>query len=765
MRAPLVRALAGIRARPMSSAVAALGLFVAGAILGGAITTRGALASGFDRAQHAAGSADVVARFDPIERSAVAKRVASLANIDAASERLTVRPVDIGVLLSANHPRYGTAEVDGLLGGQATGLDVVAGHGLTGARGEVLIDRGLADTWHLRVGMPLALRGRHHRDAWYGHIAGIVVEPDDVAFPLASRPRVYLPYETVRGDIADIPGHQPINELSLRVRDRALLPVTLAQAREASFGLTGLSLTTRTGTRAVVDRASGLVTALLGAFALVTLISALAMLGAAGNARVTRDLPTLGALRAIGFGAGALAWSYALEAALLAIVAGGTGIVAGSLAVNGPTGALLRALNELPPPHLLGPEHALALAATVAGAMLAAALPALAVARRPVVEALRGATIAAPRRGAIVGRPVMLGARLALARPGRLAVAALAVAASVAIVLLMLTLARFLVSAEKDPALLGERYTLVVPGGPGVLARVRATKGVAAAADRYEVAAVDGFDLGEPMQIVAFGAGRAAVFPGRPLDSGRRAHNPGETEIGQGLAESLGLALGGTLIAELQGGGEVRLRVVAIVQELANDGRIAYTDAATLVRAQPSLVAKVVVRPSAGASSAAVAARLRPQGLHSSVNGGLAPAGSPFVATIVTLLRAVALLNGIACLALVLLALVVLARERAATIGVLRAVGGGTIHTVALLCGAGITLLALAAPVGWALEQWVFAPLVSRLVGRYGVLPLAPSAGDVSLVVAGALGTVLAAAVIAGMRYSRVSVLGALRAE
>ena len=87
-----MRALAGIRARPMSSVVAALGLFVAGAILGGAITTRGSLSSGFERAQQAAGSADVVARFDPVERNVIAQRVATLANIGHRSPSAVDRP-------------------------------------------------------------------------------------------------------------------------------------------------------------------------------------------------------------------------------------------------------------------------------------------------------------------------------------------------------------------------------------------------------------------------------------------------------------------------------------------------------------------------------------------------------------------------------------------------------------------------------------------------------------------------------------------------
>jgi putative ABC transport system permease protein len=329
----------------------------------------------------------------------------------------------------------------------------------------------------------------------------------------------------------------------------------------------------------------------------------------------------------------------------------------------------------------------------------------------------------------------------------------------------MLSMARFLAAAEQDPSLLGEHYTLLVPSGPGVLERVRATPGVAAAAERYQAAAVDGYDLGEPMQIVAFGPGRASVFPGRPLEDGRRARQRGEVEIGDGLAQSLGLGVGATLVAELQDGGELRMRVVGRVQELANDGRIAYTDAATLLAAEPGLQAQVAVRPDAGVSSAALAARLRPRGLSSHVNGGLVPAGSPFVGTIVALLRAVAVLNGLGCLALVLLSLIVLARERAATIGVLRAVGGGTAQTVALLAGAAAVLAGVSAVVGWGLEVAVLAPLVSHLVGRYGALPLTPDRLDLALVAGGAAIAVGVAAALAGWRYASVTVLDALGTE
>ena len=344
------------------------------------------------------------------------------------------------------------------------------------------------------------------------------------------------------------------------------------------------------------------------------------MLAAAGNARVARDLPTLGALRAIGFGWGALAG---------VLCARGGAASRSSQAAPGSSPGPWRSparratscarSTSSAPPHLLGLEHLLALAVAVAGAVARGRAARLSRRAPPCRRALFAAPpIAAARRGAVVGRPVLLGARLALARPGRLAVAGVAVAASVAIVLLMLTLARFLVSAEKDPALLGERYTLLVPGGPGVFDRVLATPGVAAAADRYEVAALDGFDLGEPMQLVAFGPGRAAVFPGRPLDSGRRARRSGEAEIGQGLAESLGLALGGTLSPSSREAERFGCASSGSCRSSRTTAASRTPTPPALLRAQPEpRRRKWRCASPPGASSAAVAARLRPQGLHS----------------------------------------------------------------------------------------------------------------------------------------------------
>ena len=131
----------------------------------------------------------------------------------------------------------------------------------------------------------------------------------------------------------------------------------------------------------------------------------------------------------------------------------------------------------------------------------------------------------------------------------------------------------------------------------------------------------------------------------------------------------------------------------------------------------------------------------------------------------VALLRAVAVVNGLGSIALAALALVGLARERAETVAVIRAVGGGRVQVAALLAGAGVTLIGLAVIVALLAHVVLLEPLITSLLGTYGAFDVSLSGGDVLLTVVGALtGGVIASVAIAA-RYSRVTVLGALRAE
>ena len=763
MTAVVVRAVAAIRARPAATVITALGLFFAGAILGSAVTTREALGGGLERAQRAARTADIVAHFDPVALETLRPRLEAIANVADWSPRITVRPVDIATRRADGPRRTGTAEANGLLLDRPGGLLIVAGRGLSGREDEVVVERGLFTAWHLRLGQGLRVRGRS--GPLFVRIVGVSIEPDALAFPLTSRPRIYLPYETVQDRITTAHGRFPVTAVSINVTDRTRLAVTLAQLRAASFGLDRVTIQTRTGIRLAIDQASGLISSVIAAFAIVALGAALVMIAAAAHARVMRDLATIGALRAIGFSSPAIAATYAVEVAAIAVVAIGAGVVVGSLAVAGPAAVLLESFNELPPPHPLGLGHLLVASAAVVAAGIAAGTPALIAARRPVVDLLRGAAIVRTARAGVIGSPLLLGARLAVSRPFRLAASVVAVAGGIAVVLVMASLARTLLAVQVNSQSLGVRYSLLVKDSPAALDAVRSTPGVAAAAARYDALAVNAYDLGQPLRIVAFGAGRSGVFDGRPLLSGRRSIRPGEAEVGEGLASSLGLTEGQTLIAAPEGGGEVRLRIVGVVREPTNDGRVAYTDAATLLAAQPGVVAQIAVRPTTGTSPATVRARLATRGIAAVPTSGLVPSGSSVIAAVVALLRAVAAVNGAGSIALTVLALVVLARERSETVAVVRAIGGGRRHVAMLLGGAGLLLMTLALVTAVLIQRLLLDPVIEHLLGTYGVLDVSLGGRDLALSAVGAIVAAIAASVAVALRYSRITVRRALHAE
>ena len=104
----------------------------------------------------------------------------------------------------------------------------------------------------------------------------------------------------------------------------------------------------------------------------------------------------------------------------------------------------------------------------------------------------------------------------------------------------MLALASELSTLETDPGALGKRYQLTATLPPSDAARVARIPGVQAAAPRYEVEAADAFALGETINVIAF-SGDHTRFEAPALVSGRRLRGSREAEVGQGLAQALGL--------------------------------------------------------------------------------------------------------------------------------------------------------------------------------------------------------------------------------
>jgi len=764
-------AVFGLRARRRRVSLAAAGIFAASVVVGTCATVGFGLATGFDRAASRADLPDVIARFEPRSLEDVDQRVRALPNLRSRSYRVEI---------NRSHLRAGEHESDRaaqqiVLGGRR-GYAIVAGRDLRGSGiGEVVIEQGLAREWGLSVGDPLVVGRREfvHR------VVGIALSPDNVAFPLARAPRVYVTEPDLRWRGYRDP--LPPNLALLWLNDRSRADVTLTQARATSFGIGQLTFVTRAGVAVLLDQAAGIVIALLVAFSLVALVAAATMLAAGAHAEVQRRLPALGVQRAVGFTPGRIAALQAVEAALVALPAGALGLAVGAIAVAGPSDRLLAALNEVGPGTALLPILTVALAAVVGIVVGAATWPAWRAARRPPATILRGGATLAPPRAVRWGRGrdggttraaplaaargfASLGARFATAARARWIAAVATVGVCAAIVSLMLALASLLERLRDDPGTLGKRYQVTANLPGWMIDEVRPLPGVADAEERYSVDAADSFRLGEPLRFVAF-AGDHTRFEAPPLAEGRRLRGPGEAEVGAGLADALGLRPGSTLAAQLPSGSEVRFRVSGVVHGLENDGRVAWVQPDRLLEADPDLGSSIAIRLAPGADRAALDRRLRALGAPAQRVGGATTRNGAFLGVLAAVLRGVGLAVGLVCLYALVQALAMTARERRGAVALLRATGAGA-RTVAMVLGGAAAAVALPAAVaGVVLARLALAPLVGHLAAGFAAISPEPSVPQAILVVGGLAALGAAATALVARRVMTEPVVRGLREE
>ena len=741
MRAVLAYALARLRVRRGRVLLAAGGIAAAGAMLGAAVTAAYGLGTAFDRSASRAHLPDILATFAPVPRTQVAGTVSNLANIRATSFRLQDGRQYVS---AAGHSDY-DATVIGLTGGPR-GYALVAGHDLS-KPGEVVVEEGLARAWHLRPGDPLTLGAGTLR------IAGIAVAPDNVAFPLARGPRVWTAYSVAAGLTGTPLG--TVNTALLWLNDPRLVDVTLAQARSASFGISGLRFTTRAGLHALVGQAAGIVIALLVAFSLIAVAVAGTMLAASANAEVQRRLEALGLLRALGASPGAVVAAGVVEGALVAVPAGAIGIVAGWLSVSSPLDRLLASLSELGPGWSVAPLLLAGWLGLVLLVAAASAFPAWRATRAPAARTLRrGDVVGSARRLPGAGGPAGLGLRMALARPLRAVGGTLVLASAVIVILLILSIATLLLRLDSNPVAIGKRYQLSVSAPATVAPSIARVPGVEAAAPRYDVSAADSFELGEPFSLIAY-PGDHTRFEAPALSQGHRLGGPNEAEVGLGLAQILNLYPGSTLAAQLPTGRELRFRVVGVVRALERQGRVVYVQSPRLVAADPFASSDIAVRLKPGASASAVRKTLERQGLFTSSAGGIAgesvqgwaSRSSGFIGVLVALLRAVAVIDGLVCLYAIAQMLALTVWERRVALAAVRALGAGRRQLASVLAAAAAPVALAAVLVGFLLERFLVGPAVARLAASYVSLSLRPTAAAVALTAAG-LGIGSAAAVL-----------------
>lgn len=350
--------------------------------------------------------------------------------------------------------------------------------------------------------------------------------------------------------------------------------------------------------------------------------------------------------------------------------------------------------------------------------------------------ARRGGGSRRVKKGRLSAGLALLGARLVAARRARLAATVLTLGLSVGFVLLMLALASELSTLETDPGALGKRYQLTASLPPSAVSEVRGIPGVQAVAPRYQVQAADSFELGETVHVIAF-PGSHVPFEAPPLVTGRRLRGQGQAEVGAGLADALGLGVGSELALALPDGREFRLRVSGIVSSLDHDGRVAYVPAQALLRADPSAGSQLAVVVASGASVSAVDSALARLGGEPAVSAGATARGVPLVDVLRSILRAVAVVDGLVCLYALIQACGLTVQERRRTLAVVRAVGAGSGAVLRLLAGTVVALVVPAAVLGVILEELLFGPELSRLAINYAALDLGARLPEIGAVLAG----------------------------
>jgi ABC-type antimicrobial peptide transport system permease subunit len=762
VRAVLGYTVARLRVRKGRVLLAAAGIAAAGAMLGAAVTVSYGLGSAFDRAAARAQLPDVLATFAPLPRPRVASAVSSLANVRESSFRLQVGRIYVA---SRGRSDY-DATLIGLTRDGPRGYAVVGGNDLS-RPGEALVEQGLARSWHLRPGEEIQLTGDGGTAVL--RIAGVVVAPDNVAFPLARGPRVWTSYADAARITATLPG--TVNSALVWLVNPRLADVTLAQARSASFGVSGLRFTTRAGLHALVGQAAGIVIALLVAFSLIAVAVAGTMLAASANAEVQRRLEALGLLRALGASPGAVVAAGVVEAAVVALPAGAVGIILGWALVARPLDRLLESLSEFGPGLSAAPYLVASWLGLVLLVCAASAWPAWRATRAPAASTLRrGDVVGSARRLPGGSGPAGLGVRLALAGPARSAAGAVVLGSAVVVILLILSIAALLLRLDSSPVAIGKRYQLSVGAAPAEAPRISRLPGVEAVAPRYEVNVADSFDLGEPFSVIAF-PGDHTRFEAPVLADGRRLRGPSEAEVGLGLAQILNLYPGSTLAAQLPDGRELRFRVVGVVRALERQGRVVYVKAQRLLAAEPDATSELAVRLRPGANAAVVRRELEHAGYFTSSTGGIAgesvqswaARSSGFIRLLVSLLRAVAVIDGLVCLYAIAQLLALTVWERRTALAAVRALGAGTRQLAGILGGVAAPIAFAAIAFGFVAERFLVGPLVAHLAAAYVSLSLRPSAAAVAAtaggLAAGALVTVLWAARLA----ARGPVVDALR--
>jgi putative ABC transport system permease protein len=568
-RLVLRTALVNLRSRPLQTSLVALIIFAASATLAVAVSVRAGAADPYDQIARATNAADVHV-FAPVD-GADPKPLAHARGVRAANGpyqllgvRIRSRPANLNMVLEGvgdQPPRIARPKV-------------TAGRWLSGAPGEIVLDRRTSHDNHLRVGQRLTVLLKD-RPATLT-VVGLAVSAGPEG-SWVSRPT--LAALSARGDANDRFGQ--VLELQLDDRSHSGAFVDELRRRYQPDQLN------RDDRQNVTDRTST-ATVVVGSASLAALLAVGLIIANAIGGRILASRRDIGLLKAAGFTPGGVTTLFVVENLILAVGASILGTAVGialSPLILEPTANLL---GTATPSGLRPVTIALGVFGVAAVVCLFTALPAWRAGRLGVLDAIalgRTSVSTRPSRAARAATAlrmppaVVLGVKDAFASRSR----ALLTCASLALTMMTVVFALGTEATYRrviqDPSLRARPYDLLVDANDLSAARIHALI-ASQGSDVTGTATVAGTTASVPGSSVdvwarALGGG----YQRRPyaVRDGRMLAGPGEAIVGRGLLDALNLHVGDRLPLEAEGA-RLNLRIVGRYIEPDNDGRTAIFD-------------------------------------------------------------------------------------------------------------------------------------------------------------------------------------------
>jgi putative ABC transport system permease protein len=753
-------ALLGVRRRGRGQLIA---LVLVAALAGAAIVTGlAAQRSATDLVDHAyqrAGRPDLVlvgdadaprraARDPAVAAASEPARVAALeSDVDGEPVQVRLAAVDPHALPAVGQP------------------DLVAGRWPTAGTIEVVIERSAAGT--ARIGDRIQLTGP--AGPVQLQVVGTAVDLTGCFRPLCQPLRLFGPADLV-GKLAGRKAAEHLSALRLRDPDGA----RAVESRLLAADPDGLGdASAWPDTREEILEGPQLVGAFAAGFGVFLIAVACLVVAGASSARLVARRRAFGLLKAVGYRPGEL--TAATLAEHLAI--GAAGVVAGWLGGSLLAPAVqvgIEGLRDRPGAQFAPGPLLAALLLVEAILALSVIVPAWRAGHQPAAEALRdvaavptgGAHLAALARRLGAGPSTVTGVRRALARPLRAVLAGGALLVAAVGAMIAVGFIGVLDLSATDSADTGTPWTAYATPTRATPAQVAAvldaTPEVAAWYTEQTTQATVGNDA---FTVRVLGGDPDAA--GYLVREGRPATRLGEAMVGYGFLARTGHRVGDTINVRV-GDATVKLRVVGWFSDLADGGQIIQLrqdalPASVALEEPPTfrLVAADGVAPSAMAT--AVAARLgdRATVVAPQLNDDGRAQGIALFTVLTLVLGGIAAAN--------LLAVTVAGqRERARSLGILRAVGCTTRQLIgqsavgtALI---GLLAGAVGAPLGW-LGFRVAADATTKAAGL-GPNPIpAPSWAALVAVIIGVTTTAAATGALAAVGPTRRPAAELLRYE